>query len=90
MLLYFLYDYLVYVMIGIFCIFGASAMATVIYNVVLIRFACTESVTCPTRDLRRWKFCDSIPQLFCRSGLPVAGTKLLTVNIFLFVYKVWY
>ena len=62
-------------MIGIFCIFGASAMATVIYNFFLVNFDCTESVTCPTRDVRRWKFCDFIPQLFCRSGFPVAGTR---------------
>ena len=61
-------------MIGIFCLFGASAMATVIYNFFLINFECTENITCPTRDVRRWKFCDFIPQLFCRSGFPVAGT----------------
>ena len=74
LLLYCLYDYLVYIMIGIFCLFGASAMATVIYNFFLINFECTENITCPTRDVRRWKFCDFIPQLLCRSGFPVAGT----------------
>jgi len=95
LLLYCLYDYLVYIMIGIFCIFGASAMATVIYNFILVNFECTENVTCPTRDVRRWKFCDFIPQLFCRSGFPVAGVILavfclsLSVTWFIFRHSSW-
>jgi len=95
MLLYFLYDYLVYIMIGIFCIFGASAMATVIYTFILINFECTESVTCPTRDVRRWKLCDFIPQLFCRSGFPVTGVVLgvfclsLSLTWFIFRHSSW-
>lgn len=95
LLLYCLYDYLVYIMIGIFCIFGASAMATVIYTFLVINFECTESITCPTRDVRRWKFCDLIPQLFCRSGFPVAGVILsvfclsLSITWFIFRHSSW-
>ena len=73
LLLYFLYDYLVYFMIAIFCIFGASAMITVIYNNILIKLQCTESVTCPVRDVAKWKLCDCIPHYLCRSGLSVSG-----------------
>ena len=45
LLLYMLYDYLVFIMIGIFCFCGALAMGHVLFCVVLTRFACTNRYT---------------------------------------------
>lgn len=45
LLLYMLYDYLVFIMIGIFCFCGALAMGHVLFCVVLNRFACTNRYT---------------------------------------------
>ena len=72
-LLYLLYDYLVYFMIAIFCLFGSSAMITVIYNNLLIKMDCTHRIRCPKRHVPSWRCLDCIPHYLCRSGISVAG-----------------
>merc|ERR1711935_947183 len=44
-LLYMLYDYLVFIMIGIFCFCGALAIGHVLYCTILVRFSCTSRYT---------------------------------------------
>lgn len=95
LLLYFLYDYLVYLMIAIFCLFGSSAMITVIYNNILIKMECTHQVRCPQRNVPRWKFFDCIPQYVCRSGVSVTVFILtfccfgFSITWFVFRHESW-
>jgi hypothetical protein len=87
-LLYLLYDYLVYFMIGIFCLFGSSAMITVIYNNFLIKLDCTHSIRCPKRHVPSWRCLDCIPHYLCRSGISVA-VLILTIGCFGFSFT-WF
>ena len=60
-------------MIAIFCLFGSSAMITVIYNNLLIKMDCTHRIRCPKRHVPSWRCLDCIPHYLCRSGISVAG-----------------
>lgn len=76
LLLYMLYDYLVFIMIGIFCFCGALAMGHVLYCVVLVRFSCTSRYTFKQRShSASWGYFDCL-RYFCRGGYPIAALIL--------------
>ena len=59
-------------MIGVFCLGGAMSMSHVIYYAMVSKIKCARTIKCPTREVVEWRYCDIIPDIFCRAGLPVA------------------